>query len=1196
MQNLVWKIVFIIAVLVGCALLLYPPDQKIRLGKDLRGGTSLIYKVNMDEKDARKQEILTQVISVLKERVNPKGVLDISMQPMGLDRIEIVMPLPSDKVRGLRQQYDTALADLVMKAEVKPAQLDEALQFNRAVQEFGGAERVETITKLQEAHNRLQDARKALEDAQAANVSGDELARLELAVANAEVAFDQLHDSVLGRSLDESRVMRMLNASTKREIEKDAADKPVIDPATGEPKLGPSQRDFSLAGLKAEFPQLAEQIDRVVQAYDAYQNSRSGFDDPEDLIRLLRGAGVLEFRIAVQPGQAQGVSIPVLRTQLAELGPNHTDSPVARWFPINDIKQWVDKPEHLSMLQADPVAYFENMRGLVGAEYEDQYYVLLYTDKARAMTHTGDSWKIESTRPSIDRLGRPAVEFRLDPAGGQLMSRLTGPHVNQPMAIVLDGQVYSAPNLNSQIGSSGIIEGDFSQSELSYLLRVLAAGALEARLSDRPIAVNTLGPTIGAENLHRGLMACLYSIICVAGFMLVYYFGAGFIAIIALAANGLFIFGVMALIEGTFTLPGLAGIALTIGTAVDANILIYERIREELERGEVDLRGAVRLGYDKALSAIVDSNLTNLVVCIALIMTGTTEVKGFAYTMTIGIVGTLFTALFMTRVMYTILIEFFGLRRLPMLTTTVPAVKQFLEPHIDWIGLRKVLIPLSIVMVVGSWVLLISRGAAIFDTEFRGGISATMRTAVDPATKQRVLLKQGDVETRIHNVGAAADAGTDDPSLPQKKTILRELRNAEVLTVGDTSVIDGRIAASAFQIKVALPSELGDVNSSQPSGRQVSANDLIISAIVDEFGDQLDVARPLEFAGLNSTDHSKYTYPIASPELGVNIKQDEHRQNVRSFLGGVAVVVKDISPPVTTEEVVGRLRRMRDQPDFRDAFGRSMQVIGLDPADPTDPSKGFKSLAVLVTDPLVDYGKVDFEVWDSRLAAREWALVSQALERPASLEQISEFSSAVAQTLRANAVVAVFLSVLGILVYIWVRFGSLRYSAGAVLALVHDVSIGLGALALSQYVASTAFGKNLLLMEFHIDLEVVAAVLTLIGYSLNDTIVILDRIRENRGKLQFPTAEIVNKSINQTFSRTILTNLTMLISLLVLYVVGGPGIRAFAFVMLVGMFVGTYSTVAIAAPLVFKGHDNPPPKGSKREIEPVLRESVAVGR
>ena len=175
--------------------------------------------------------------------------------------------------------------------------------------------------------------------------------------------------------------------------------------------------------------------------------------------------------------------------------------------------------------------------------------------------------------------------------------------------------------------------------------------------------------------------------------------------------------------------------------------------------------------------------------------------------------------------------------------------------------------------------------------------------------------------------------------------------------------------------------------------------------------------------------------------------------------------------------------------------------------------------------------------------------------------------------------------------YIWIRFGSLRYSAGAVLSLVHDVSLGLGALALTQIIGETAFAKALLIEPFHIDLEVVAAILTLIGYSLNDTIVVLDRIRENRGKLQFPTAETVNKSINQTFSRTILTNLTMLISLLVMYIEGGTGIRAFSFVMLIGMFVGTYSSIAIAAPLVYKGHDVSPPKGGTK-VEPKSREAL----
>ncbi|MEE8458658.1 MAG: protein translocase subunit SecF, partial [Phycisphaerales bacterium] len=162
------------------------------------------------------------------------------------------------------------------------------------------------------------------------------------------------------------------------------------------------------------------------------------------------------------------------------------------------------------------------------------------------------------------------------------------------------------------------------------------------------------------------------------------------------------------------------------------------------------------------------------------------------------------------------------------------------------------------------------------------------------------------------------------------------------------------------------------------------------------------------------------------------------------------------------------------------------------------------------------------------------------------------------------------LCLLGILVYIWVRFGSLRYSAAAIIALLHDVCVAMGMLAASAWIATTAVGSFLLVEDFRIDLGVVAALLTIIGYSLNDTIVILDRIRENRGKLPIPTADIVNRSINQTISRTVLTSVTTLVAVTIMYSAGGSGIRSFSYTLLVGLVVGTYSSVAIAAPLVVR--------------------------
>lgn len=1173
MQNLVWKSVLIIAVLALCVFALYPPSQKIRLGKDLQGGTSLVYLVNMPAETVDKAGLLAQTITVLKDRVNPQGVLDISMQPLGVDRIEIVMPLPNDAVKSLRKVYDDKLSALKSSSQITEAQLDEALRFNRAPAEFGASSGIDTgkITALQDSFNALQEARQTLTAARAAatqpaateppaTTQPEAMFMLEQRVADALDKYEALRAEVLSLNLDAARVVRVVSLSNERKAMKDATGKILLD-EKGETQYEPSPRTVAVDALKKQYPQLVNQIDEVLKAHDEYQSKRTTLDDPEDLMRLLRGAGVLQFQIVVKNSSPEGLNIQTMRQQLAELGPGNTESSVARWYPINSTKEWAKEPALESELERDPQTYFANRFDMVAERYNGTIYLLLYTAPGKAMLHDANNrWSVESTNRTQDQLGRAAVSFRLDPSGGNLMSRLTGAHVQQKMAIVLDDQVYTAPNLNSQIGNSGIIEGDFSVDDINYLIRVLAAGSLSARLSDQPIAINTLGPTLGRDNLQRGLMACMWSVVAVAVFMILYYFQAGMIANIAVIANAVMVFGVMAMIDGTFTLPGLAGIALTIGTAVDANILINERIREELERGE-DLRSAVRLGYSKAFSTIIDANVTNLIVCVVLVKTATTEVKGFALTLMIGILGTLFTALFMTRVIFNFLIDAGIMKRMPMLATTFPAVHRLLQPNLDWIGLRRVFIPVSMVLVLVSWVLVLSRGNGLFDTEFRGGLAISMRTREEPPQSgKRLALKQLDVEERVQSIGKKAESMPPSP----QRDVLMELKNADVVTIGDTQTVDGVLAAEGFQVKVALPPSAPDA---------ASFKDAVVGSLLEVLGHDIDVTEPLRFAGSGNADQTQFTFPVLSPVLGENIKRPEATQNVGPLLGGVAIVIDDLNPPATVADIESRLGKMRDQPDFMNTKGRDQKVFGLEAADPANPAAGFKSVVIVVADPLVNYSKVDFDTWERSLASREWALVNESLSRPPSFEQISEFSSAVASTLRANAIVAVVLSLLGILVYIWIRFGSLRYSTGAIVALVHDVSIAMGALAISQIIGETAFGKALLLESFHIDLNVIAAVLTLIGYSLNDTIVVLDRIRENRGKRMFATAEIVNASINQTFSRTTLTSLTMLISLIILYVYGGTGIRPFAFCMLIGMFVGTYSSIAIAAPLVFKGHD-----------------------
>ena len=1234
MQNIFWKIGFIIVLVGVCLWSLNPPQEKIRLGKDLRGGVSLIYSVRIDSSVEDPQAVLTQVITVLKDRVDPNGLLNISMQPLGRDRIEIVSPLPNKRVRALRRDYDAALEVLLADAQIHVGELDTAIRLQQATVRYGSeGDLGEKIVELQEFYDVYQAAREALVQAPDA-IEASELARLEDAVAKADIGYEEGHAAVLRLSLERSRVVRTLNLPGTRESLRDDKGKVLTDPQTGEPLTKPSQRDVAMSKLRGEFPHLSDALDAVTAAFADYQKKRKGFDDPQDLIRLLRGAGVLEFRIAVQTARPEGINPDDLRQQLIERGPDSIDSMVARWYPINDLKQWYDGLDELAALERDPRSFFAAGRGLVAEAYEGQHYLLLYTGARKSMTHKGDrAWSLESARRSVDQLGRPAVEFRLDTPGGALMGRLTGPHVGHPMAIVLDGQVFSAPTLQSQIQNTGIITGNFSQSEISYLIRVLAAGSLEARLSKDPIAINILGPSLGEDNLRRGRDACIIAIIAVALFMAAYYFFAGMVANLALLINGVIIFGVMAMIDGTFTLPGLGGIVLTIGMAVDANVLIYERIREELFTGETDLRGAIREGYRKAFSTIIDANVTNLIICQVLIQTATTEVRGFAVTLTIGILATLFTSLFVTRVIYTLYTDGAKFKRLPMLATVFPGIHRALEPNINWIGLRKFFWTVSLIGVVASIALVSTRGVEMFDTEFRGGVSVTMATApigddpVPAGEPERLWLAhigpQG-VETRIHQIGRTLDepgaaseaarqravellqhlfstdpgstvhdltaadlpaqlpgARLSNPEVDSLVTVLTELRNASVLTVGETQTDDaGVVVANRFQVKVASPKGIGDED---------TITNAIVGAIVWEFGDQLDVTPPLTFVGAGSDEHAPFTFTVEKDTLGECINRPQYTDRVIGFKGGVAVVIDEIDPPVTPDDVAKRIDRMRSQRDFaqRGALGRDVKVIGLEPVEPTDLSRGYRSVAVLVFDRDLSSltQRVSLETWDERLARTEWELVSQSLQVPPALDAVTGFSSAVAQTLAASAIVAVGLSLLGILVYIWVRFGSLRYSLAAIIALLHDVTIALGLLALTGLIGKSAFAETLLIEEFRIDLGVVAAMLTIIGYSLNDTIVILDRIRENRGKLLIPTAAIVNRSINQTMSRTLLTSTTTLLAVVIMYIQGGSGIRSFTFCLLVGLIVGTYSSVAIAAPLLIKwGGDGGP---LREETEPV---------
>ena len=1148
MKNPWFKLALVAILTALCAWQIAVKD--IRLGKDLKGGVSLIYAVSVPENQPG-DEVLGQVIEVLKQRVNPQGVLDIGMQPQGTDRIEVVMPLPSDEVRALQLEARRRLDDFVAKTQLSGADLDAALLTGTAASRFG--EQNPAVVSLEQAWRDLQGARADLERLRSSGGAASEIDIVEDRIVAAELRAETLRAAALSKTLDAARVQKTLSLSKDPQPVRDAEGKVVRD-ASGKTEMGPSPRESDLGVIRAEFPSLGAELDELVKSQDAYLAKRSGLDDPEDLMRLLRGAGVLEFRIAVTPGTL-GIPIDELRAELASKGPRAGERGVARWFPLNDLKQWYAKPSELDSMRADPVGYFAG-RNLVAGEFGGEYYVLLHDSDAKAMTRTdGTQWALIGARRDVDpALGSAAVSFQLDQIGGQRMAQLTGPNEGMPMAIVLDDQVYSAPRLNSRISDTGIITGQFSEADISYLVRVLTAGSLQAKVSPDPISVNILGPSIGADNFEKGKQAVLLSVSITAVLMLVYYFLAGVVAVIAIAVNSILIFGIMGVIDGTFTLPGLAGVALSVAMAVDANVLIYERLREETAAG-TPLRGAIATAYKRALSAIIDGNVTNLIVCVVLYNVGATEVKGFALTMSIGVITTLFTGIWVTRALFESMLES-GLRSVPMLPTVFPAISRFLLPKFDWVGARPMLLLVSGALFVASLVAVVTRGNDIFETEFRGGVAMSLSTrkAADgeaTAPDGRVGFTRAAVEERVRAIGAASP----------NDIVVSQLASANVLTVGETSK-DG--LGSQFQIRVGNPPN-------PPEGfDEATITRDVVGAVVRAFANDLDVRLPLAFTGSESTDHTAYTRPVEKALVGSSIGRPAVAQEpVGEFRGGVAIIIDQLSPPVTATDISERIARMRAQPDWSSTAGRKTKVFGLEPVDAASPFGPQRSVAVLVGDPDLSSLEIDLEIWDRDFAREEWTLVQQALVQQASLDQVSSFSPIVAQNLAATAVVAVVLSLIGMLAYIWVRFGSFRFSTATVVSLTFNVVVCLGFLAVSIPLARTGFGSALFIEEYRIDLNVVAGLLTIIGYSINDTVVILDRVRENRGKRSWISRDTVNLAINQTFSRTVLTGGTTLATAIVLIALGGTGIRPFAYTFLVGLIAGTFSSVAIAAPLVY---------------------------
>ncbi len=343
-----------------------------------------------------------------------------------------------------------------------------------------------------------------------------------------------------------------------------------------------------------------------------------GVDDPERVKALIKNTAFLEFRIVDYPfrGAAAG-SVEEITANYGGALPDHLE-----------IKPQVIRDDN-------------------GQEIGRGYYAV---EKRSAITGRD----LRNARPGLGEFNQPVVNFYLTHEGGTKFGEVTGNNIDKGLAIVLDGNVVSAPKINSRINDAGIIEGSFTQQEVEDLSTVLRSGALPAGITY--LEERTVGPSLGQDSIRRGLRAGLLGLGLVVLTMLFFYRLTGINAVIALTLNMIVIFGALSYFGATLTLPGIAGIVLTIGMAVDANVLVFERIREELRKGRT-VKSAIDAGFGKALSTIVDANVTTLIAALFLFQFGTGPIRGFAVTLSIGILASMFTAIFVSRWIFDLLLS-----------------------------------------------------------------------------------------------------------------------------------------------------------------------------------------------------------------------------------------------------------------------------------------------------------------------------------------------------------------------------------------------------------------------------------------------------------------------------------------------------------------------------------------------------------
>jgi SecD/SecF fusion protein len=546
--------------------------------------------------------------------------------------------------------------------------------------------------------------------------------------------------------------------------------------------------------------------------------------------------------------------------------------------------------------------------------------------------------------------------------------------------------------------------------------------------------------------------------------------------------------------------------------------------------------------------------------------------------MMLGLASNLFTAVYVTRVIFDWLLAKGLIKDRLMMMSLVPV------PRIDWMKLRPVFFTLSGLAIVAGMFVFFTRDPVTnnkYDIEFTGGMSVQLNF------KEGVTLTRQDVQDRLQKAAQGVSAALQAANVTSVGTTGRqfEITTTETNKTHVTVTFpEGQVSQTVqsvqqqidkVQEKAGSPLRNLMVQEGDGPGRfavtttqmntaliqntlaEAFPNATISKPVVDEV-----VKRIIETSFANELAIQHNLEPQIVSTARVNETVVEAHPVLADFMGGLVIECK-ISQPVPLQEIDQRLGDLLFKPDAQKLGWSTYKLLGpgLTEVDAIQPVTGF---AYVTVHPEAGLRQFSEEEW-SQYEDTEKTRVLTAASLETSLPRVTQIDPSIGGEQKTRALIAIILSVAAMMAYIWIRFGTLRYGIGAVITLVHDVCIMLGAVTVCTFVAKTAIGQSLLIGDFKIDLNMIAAFLTLVGYSLNDTIVVYDRIRENRQKAQLTPATI-NASINQTMSRTLITSVATLVVVWIMYFFGGAGLRGFNFCIGLGIIVGTYSSIAISAP------------------------------